>query len=123
MSDLVFEHYVPIARVVLAVGLLLLVVGMLVYSSKRRVIDCLLSSVVYLIVVALGMSANIKHLSVIGFVHAATAIGIVVIAIHTYKNRASWLLAIPIFLILVVLVFNLFNDQRGLELMGRWERP
>lgn len=120
MNDLVFEHYVPIARVALVTGLLFLIVGMLVYPAKRRVIDCLSSSVLYVIVVALGMSANIKHLSVIGIAHAATAIGIVIIAIYTYKNRASWLLAIPIFLILVVLVFNLVNDQRGLELMGRW---
>jgi len=123
MNDLLFEHYAPVASVVVPGGLVLLIVGMLVFPAKRRVIDCLSSMIIYLAVVALGMPANIKFLSVIGFVHAATAFGIVILAIRSYKNRASWLLAIPCLLILVVLVFNMVNEQRGLELMGRWTRP
>lgn len=123
MNDLLFEHYVPIAITVVPAGLVLLTVGMLVFPAKRRVIDCLSSMLIYMVVVALGMSANIKFLSVIGYAHAATAFFIVILAIRSYKNRASWLLIIPCLLIFIVLIFNTVNEQRGLELMGRWTRP
>ena len=120
MNDLIFEHYVPVANAVVTGGLVLLIVGMLVFPAKRRVIDCLSSVAIYVAVVALGMSEDIKHPSVIGCAHAATAFTIVILAIRSYRNRASWLLAIPCVLIVVVLVFNMANEQRGLELMGRW---
>jgi len=120
MNDLLFEHYISIASIVVPGGLALLIVGMLAVSAKRRVIDCLSSMAIYVAIVALGMSEDIKHLSVIGYVHAATAFVIVILAIRQYKTRASWPLVIPCLLILVVLVFNMANEQRGLELMGRW---
>jgi len=122
MNDLLFEHYVSIANVVVPGGLALLIVGMLVFPAKRRVIDCLSSVGIYAAVVALGMSEDIKHVSLIGFAHAATAFAIVILAIRSYKTRASWLLAIPCLLILIVLIFNIANEQRGLELMGRWNK-
>jgi len=120
MNDLLFEHYVSIAGFVVPGGLALLILGMLIYPAERRVIGCLSSMAIYVAVVALGMSEDIKHLSLIGFAHAATAFVMVILAVRLYKNRASWLLAIPCLLILVVLVFNIANEQRGLELMGRW---
>jgi len=122
MSDLLFKHYVSVANAVVLGGLALLIVGMLVFPAKRRVIDCLSSMVIYVAVVALGMSADIKHLNLIGYAHAATAFAIVILAIRSYRTRASWLLAVPCLLILVVLVFNMAHEQRGLELMGRWTR-
>ena len=122
MNDLLFEHYVSVANAVVPGGLALLIAGMLLFPAKRRVIDCLSSMVIYVAVVALGMSKDIKHLDVIGYAHAATAFAIVILAIRSYKNRASWLLAIPCLLILVVLIFNIVNEQRGLELMGRWNQ-
>jgi len=120
MNDLLFKHYVSIASIVVPGGLALLVTGMLVFPAKRRVIDCLSSMAIYVAIVALGMSEDIKHPSLIGYIHAATAFAIVILAIRSYKNRASWLLATPCLLILVVLAFNMVNEQRGLELMGRW---
>jgi len=120
MNDLLFEHYVPVAFAVVPGGLALLIAGMLVFPAKRRVIDGLTSTAIYVAVVALGMSEDIKHPSIIGYAHAATAFAIVALAIRSYKNRASWLLAIPCLLILIVLAFNTANEQRGLELMGRW---
>jgi len=120
MNDLFFEHYVSVASLVVSGGLALLIVGMLAFPAKRRVTDCFSSMAIYVAIVALGMSEDIKHLSLIGYIHAATAFVIVILAIRSYKNRASWLLAIPCLLILVVLVFNMANGQRGLELMGRW---
>ena len=120
MNELLFNHYVSVAAVAVPGGLALLIVWMLVSPAKRRVIDCLSSIVIYLALVALGMSEDIKHLNAIGVAHAATAFGIAILAIRSYRNRASWLLAIPCLLILVVLVFNAANEGRGLELMGRW---
>jgi hypothetical protein len=43
MNDLLFEHYVSIAGIVVPGGLALLILGMLIYPAERRVIDCLSS--------------------------------------------------------------------------------
>jgi len=45
-----------------------------------------------------------------------------VLAARQLKVRAAWLLLVPCLFILVVVLFNLANEDVGLELMGRWNR-
>jgi hypothetical protein len=103
MSGFVFDHYVPVAQITIASILPLMLVA-------------------YIAVVALGMSSDIKHLSPIGIAHALIAFAIAVLAARRLSVRAGWLLLVPCLLMLVVVLFNLANDDVGLELMGRWNR-
>jgi hypothetical protein len=78
--------------------------------------------VAYIAVVALGMSSDIKHPSPVGIAHALIAFAIAALVVRRLRVRAGWLLLVSCFFILVVVVFNLANDDFGLELMGRWNR-
>lgn len=120
MNNLIFEYYVPVASSFILGGLILIGMGMLIWPVTCRLKDSLFAVLIYTSIIALGMSGNIKHLSFIGLIHAATALVLAILAIKHYRNRISYLLLVPCLFIGVVLLFNLFSEGRGLELMGRW---
>lgn len=122
MKDLIFEHYFHISTPVILTGWLLVAFGMLVWPSGNRWKDALLAVVIYIAIVALGMSGNIKHLSPIGIAHALIAFWIAWLAIRHYQNRTAYLFLVPCCFILIVIGFNLVAESRGLELMGRWSK-
>jgi hypothetical protein len=122
VSGFVFDHYVPVAQITIASILPLMLVAVLITRKTGRLRACALAFVAYIAVVALGMSSDIKHLSPIGIAHALIAFAIAVLAARRLSVRAGWLLLVPCLLMLVVVLFNLANDDVGLELMGRWNR-
>lgn len=123
MSSVVFDHYVPVAQITIAGALPLMLVAVLITRKTGRLGAAALALVAYLAIVALGMSSDIKHLSPIGIAHALIAFAIAVFVARQLKVRAGWLLLVPCLFILVVVLFNLANEDIGLELMGRWNRP
>lgn len=123
MKNLIFEYYFQISSPIILGGLVLIGLGMLIWPANSRWKDSCLAVLIYIAIVALGMSGNIKHLSPVGFVHATTAFCIAWLAIRYYKNRISYLFIIPCFFIAVVIMFNISSEDRGLELMGRWTAP
>ncbi len=120
MKNLIFEYYFQVSSSVILGGLALIGLGMLIWPVGNRWKDSFFAVLIYIAIVALGMSGNIKHLSPIGFIHAATAFCIAWLAIRYYKNRISYLFLVPCFFIGVVILFNISSEERGLELMGRW---
>lgn len=66
------------------------------------------------------MSANIKYLSLLGFIHAAIACTIAYLAVRKSYGKQSFRFVVTCFLIATVLLINLTNQGRGLELFGRW---
>jgi hypothetical protein len=120
MKDWIFESYFYVSSVTILAALLVLVLGMLFWPAGNRWKDTGLAVLIYIAIVALGMSGNIKHISPIGMVHALIAFMIAWLAIRHYGNRVSYIFLIPCFLMVVVIVFNLSSEGRGLELMGRW---
>ena len=122
MSSFVFEHYVGVAQITIAVALPLMLVAVLITRKTGRLRAAAVALVAYIATVALGMSSDIKHLTPIGIAHALIAFAIAAMAARHLQVRAGWLLLIPCFFIFVVVVFNLLNEGIGLELMGRWNR-
>ena len=120
MSDLIFEHYVPVAQIAIAGALPLMLLAVLITRKDGRLKAAGLALVAYVAVVALGMSSDIKHLTPIGVGHALIAFAIAALAAGHLRVRAGWLLVVPCFFILVVLLFNIAHENIGLELMGRW---
>jgi len=122
MKDLIFDYYFQVSSSSILSGLVLICIGMLIWPVGSRWKDSLFAVLIYIAIVALGMSGNIKHLSLIGIVHAITAFCIAWLAIRYFANRVSYLLLVPCFFILVVILFNVSSEGRGLELMGRWTK-
>ncbi len=120
MNNFIFEHYVGVAQITIACALPLMLVAVLVTKKVGRLEAVAVALLVYLAIVALGMSGNIKHLSLIGVVHALIAFTIAGLAARHLGVRAGRLLFVPCFFIAVTVVFNLANEDMGLELMGRW---
>ena len=120
MSDFLFEHYVSVAQISIAATLPVMLVAVLVARKTARLRSAALAFIAYLAVVALGMSGDIKHLSLIGVAHALIAFAIAGIAARHLAVRAGYLLYVPCLFITVVVLFNLANQDIGLELMGRW---
>ncbi|HKJ89842.1 MAG TPA: hypothetical protein VJ960_01820 [Oceanipulchritudo sp.] len=120
MNNLIFQYYVPVASSFILGGLILIGMGMLLWPVTSRLKDSLFAVLIYISIAALGMSGNLKHLSPIGLIHAITALSLAILAIKHYKNRISYLFLVPCLFTGVVLLFNLFSEGRGLELMGRW---
>lgn len=120
MNDFIFEHYAGVAQITIAGALPLMLVAVLVTRKTGKLQAAAMALVAYLAIVALGMSGNIKHLSLIGVAHALIAFAIAALAARHLDVRAGWLLAVPSFFILVVVLFNIANQDIGLELMGRW---
>ncbi|QKK03053.1 MAG: hypothetical protein HND55_10615 [Pseudomonadota bacterium] len=120
MIDFIFEHYVGVAQVTIASVLPLMLVAILVTRKTGRLQAAGLALVAYLAIVALGMSGNIKHLNLVGVVHALIAFAIAALVARHLDVRAAWLLAVPCVFIVVVVLFNMANEDLGLELMGRW---
>ncbi|MBS3747792.1 MAG: hypothetical protein KGY53_10280 [Wenzhouxiangellaceae bacterium] len=120
MNDFIFEHYVAVAQIMIAGVLPLMLGAVLVTRKTGKLQGAALALVAYLAIVALGMSGNIKHLSLIGMAHALIAFAIAGLSARHLGVRAGWLLAVPCFFILVVVLFNIANQDIGLELMGRW---
>jgi len=123
MNDFIFEHYVSVAQLTIASVLPMMLVAVLVTRKSGKLQAAGLALIAYLAIVALGMSGNIKHLSLIGFAHALIAFAIAGLAARPLHLRAGWLLFAPCFFIAVALVFNIANEDMGLELMGRWTAP
>lgn len=123
MSAFIFEYYMGVAQITIAGVLPLMLVAVLLTTKGRRLRATSLALVAYLAIVALGMSSDIKHLSPIGIAHALIAFVIAILAARELGVRAGWLLMVPCFFILVVVLFNMANENVGLELMGRWNRP
>ena len=123
MNDFVFEHYVSVAQLTIALVLPLMLGAVLVTRKTGRLRAAAVALIAYLAIVALGMSGNIKHLSLIGVAHGLIAFAIAALAarhLEVREVRAGSLLFGPCFFIVVVVVFNLANEGMGLELMGRW---
>ena len=120
MAELIFEYYFVVSAATISAGFLLIILGMLIWPAGNRWRDGGVAALIYIALVALGMSDNIKHLGPIGLVHAATAFCIAWLAIRHYGNRVAFLFLVPCFFTGVVILFNLFSEGRGLELMGRW---
>lgn len=120
MNDFIFEHYVAVAQITIACTLPLMLVAVLVTSKTGKIQSAGVALLAYLAIVALGMSGNIKHLSLIGVGHALIAFAIAALAARHLGVRAARLLLVPCFFILVVVLFNAANEGVGLELMGRW---
>lgn len=120
MSDFIFEHYVGVAQITIAGVLPLMLVAVLLTRKTGKLRAVGVGLLAYLVIVVLGMSGNIKHLSLIGVGHALIAIAIAALAARHLNVRAGWLLVVPCFFIVVVVLFNVANDDIGLELMGRW---
>lgn len=120
MNDFVFEHYVSVAQLTIALVLPLMLGAVLVTRKTGRLRAAAVALIAYLAIVALGMSGNIKHLSLIGVAHGLIAFAIAALAARHLEVRAGSLLFVPCFFIVVVVVFNLANEGMGLELMGRW---
>lgn len=123
MNDLVFEHYVLVAQSTIAIVLPLMLGAVLFTRKTGRLRAAAVALLAYLVIVALGMSDNIKHLSLIGVVHGLVAFAIAALAARHLEVRAGKLLFVPCFFIVVVVLFNLANESMGLELMGRWNDP
>jgi len=123
MTDLIFEHYVPVAQLTIAGVVPIMLVAVLVTRNTGKLKAAALALIAYLAIVALGMSGNIKHLSLIGVAHALIAFAIAGLAARHLDLRAGLLLFVPCFFIAVALVFNIANEDMGLELMGRWTAP
>jgi len=122
ISDLIFEHYASVAQLAIAIALPLMLVAILVTRKTGKLRAAALALIAYVAVVALGMSSEIKHLSLIGFAHALIAFAIAVCAARHLNVRAAWVLLVPCFFIAVVVLFNIANQNMGLELMGRWNK-
>ncbi len=120
MSSFIFEHYVSVAPVMIAGTLPLMLAAVLITRKTGRLRAAALALVVYIAIVALGMSGDIKHLTPIGLAHALIAFSIAVLVARSLRVRAGWLFMVPCFFILVVVLFNIANEGMGLELMGRW---
>ena len=120
MQDWIFEYFFHVSSLTILAGMLFLVLGMLLWPASNRWKDAGLALVIYIAIVALGMSSNIKHISPVGMAHALIACAIAWLAIRHYGNRVSYLFLVPCFFMVVVIVFNLSSEGRGLELMGRW---
>lgn len=120
MSDFTFEHYVGVAQITIAGVLPLMLVAVLVTRKTGKIHAAAVALLAYIAIVALGMSDNIKHLSLIGIAHALIAFAIAALAARHLDVRAGWLLIVPCFFIVVVVLFNVVNEDIGLELMGRW---
>lgn len=123
MNDFIFEHYVSAAQITIAGVLPIMLVAVLLTRKTGKLKVAAMALIAYLAIVALGMSGNIKHLSLIGFAHALIAFAIAGLAARQLDVRAGRLLFVPCFFIAVVLLFNIANDDIGLELMGRWIAP
>ena len=123
VSDLIFEHYVPVAQIAIIGALPLMLLAVLITRTDGRLKAAGLALVAYVAIVALGMSSDIKHLTPIGVGHALIAFTIAALAARRLRMRAGWLLIVPCFFILVVVFFNIANTGIGLELMGRWNTP
>lgn len=122
MSDFIFNHYVMVAQLTIATALPLMLVAVLVTRKTDRLRAAALALIAYIAIVALGMSNDIKHLTLIGIAHALIALAIAVMVARHLRTRAGWLLLTPCLFIIIVVGFNLSNDGIGLELMGRWNR-
>jgi len=120
MNDFIFEHYVSVAWPAIAIVLPLMLVAVLFTRRTGRLKAVAVALVTYLAIVVLGMSSDIKHLSLIGVAHALIAFGIAALAVEYLKVWAGWLLFVPCFFIAIVVIFNIVNQGMGLELMGRW---
>lgn len=120
MGDFIFEHYVSVAQLTIAGVLPLMLLAVLVTTKTGKLQAAAVALLAYLAIVALGMSGNIKHLSLIGVGHALIAFAIAFLAARQLEASAGWLLLVPCFFIAVVVLFNVANDGIGLELMGRW---
>jgi NAD/NADP transhydrogenase beta subunit len=94
---------------------------MLFTVKEGKIIQSVKAVLVFLALVALGMSDNIKHLNLIGVAHALIAMIMTFFAIEHFRTKVAYLLWVPCLLIAIVVVFNLFNSGIGLELLGRWK--
>ncbi|MGK7295488.1 MAG: hypothetical protein ACNS61_06610 [Candidatus Wenzhouxiangella sp. M2_3B_020] len=122
MSSFVFEHYIGVSQIAIAVALPLTLVTALVAGKGGRLKAVAVAFTAYLAIVALGMSSDIKHLSLIGAAHAAIAFVIAGATARHLGLRAAWPLLVPCLFIAVVMIFNVAHDGMGLELMGRWNQ-
>jgi len=120
MNDFIFEHYVSVAPLTIAIALPLMLGAVLFTRKTGRLKAVAVALVAYLAIVALGMSDSIKHLSLIGVAHGLIAFAIAALAARHLDVRAGWLLFVPCFFIAIVVIFNIANQGMGLELMGRW---
>ncbi|MEX0914309.1 MAG: hypothetical protein WDZ60_00305, partial [Wenzhouxiangellaceae bacterium] len=62
MNDFIFEHYVGVAQLTIVTVLPLMLGAVLMTRKTGKLQAAAVALVVYLAIVALGMSDNIKHL-------------------------------------------------------------
>ena len=120
MAITLYEYYVSTAQLLMATTLLAVVIGYPMLLREQKLPGTLKGVVVWSAVTALGMSSDIKHLSFIGLMHAAVAWGIIAWHIQQSPIMLARVLLVPGVLIVVVLLFNVYHTDVGLELFGRW---
>ncbi len=122
MNHFIFEHYVNVAQIAIVGALPVMLVAILVKKKAGRLRAAAVALLAYVAIVSLGMSGDIKNLSLVGIAHALIAFFVAGLAVRHLAVRAGWLLWLPCFFIVIVLLFNMANENVGLELMGRWNR-
>jgi len=120
MSAIVFDHFIWVSWISISVSFTTLILGMLWKIKTPHVLSMARLSCMFIAIVALGMSSDIKHLNYIGICHALIATAIAVFATRHLKTKFAYLLFVPCSLIAIVIVFNLLHKNIGLELLGRW---
>ena len=120
MSDFVFEHYFQFSLVTTCVAFFVMAVGLLFTVSEQKILKTSKAVATFLVLVALGMSANIKHVDLIGVSYAALSLVLAYLVIRRLENHFAYLLFIPCVLTIIVIMFNLVHSDRGLEYFGRW---
>ncbi len=120
MSDFIYNNFIWFSVSAISVSLIALIVGMLFTVKEEKTKQIAKAILVFLALVALGMSDNIKHLNFVGFAHALIAFVITFFATKHFRTQVAYLLWVPCLLIAILLIFNLLNTGIGLELFGRW---
>lgn len=120
MREFIFQHYVLFAQLAISLSLLLVLIGVGFNAKKDKIKRVTITFLSYLGIVSLGMSSDIKHLSYIGIAHGLIALTLAYSSVRYLALKSAYLLYVPCLFILLVVLFNLFNQNSGLELMGRW---
>ena len=120
MTDFIFDYYFEFSLATASFALVLIMIGVPITQREQKFKSTLLTISAYIAITALGMSSDIKHLHPIGFAHALIAVTIALVVVKSVKSGFAKLLFAPCGLMLIVMVFNLLHDGKGLEMFGRW---
>jgi hypothetical protein len=120
MSEFVFNNYIWFSCSVISVSFITLVLGIAFTNNESRLKKSVKSGLVFISLIVLGMSSDIKNINYIGILHSVIAFTIAFYAVKSFGNKVAYCFWVPCLLMLVVIIFNYFNNGVGLELFGRW---